>query len=71
MGSLIIVPAAAAKYVSRSLKGMLAISTIISIVSTISGLLIASRFNLTAGPIIVIIAAIIFFAGLFLKPGTN
>ncbi|MCL4406035.1 MAG: metal ABC transporter permease [Patescibacteria group bacterium] len=68
MGSLIIVPAAAAKYLSRSLKGMLATSTVISVVSTISGLLLASKFNLTAGPIIVIIAAAAFFAGLVLKP---
>jgi ABC-type Mn2+/Zn2+ transport system permease subunit len=67
MGSLIIVPAAAAKYISRSLKGMLLSATLISVFSTISGLLISSRYGLTAGPIIVIVASVIFFAGLVLN----
>jgi ABC-type Mn2+/Zn2+ transport system permease subunit len=71
MGSLIIVPAAAAKYISRSLQGMLSSATLISVFSTISGLLIASKYDLTAGPIIVIIAALIFFAGLVLKQKNN
>ncbi|HQA96230.1 MAG TPA: metal ABC transporter permease [Candidatus Colwellbacteria bacterium] len=68
MGSLIIVPAAAAKYISRSLKTMLSSAVAISVLSTLSGLLIASRFDLTVGPIIVIIASIIFFIGLLFKP---
>jgi ABC-type Mn2+/Zn2+ transport system permease subunit len=67
MGSLIIVPAAAAKHISHSLQGMLWISAIVSVFSTISGLLIASKYNLTAGPIIVIIAAAVFFVSLIIK----
>ncbi|HOF50449.1 MAG TPA: metal ABC transporter permease [Candidatus Colwellbacteria bacterium] len=70
MGSLVIVPAAAAKYISRSLKTMLSAAAAISVVSTFSGLLVASKMDLSAGPgpIIVIIASLIFFAGLILKP---
>lgn len=67
MGSLIIIPAAVGKNLGQSLKSMIAISTITAVLSAVIGLLIASRFSLEPGPVIVIVAASLFFISLFFK----
>jgi zinc transport system permease protein len=67
MGSLIIIPAATAKHVARSLDGMLATSVLLAIVSTVSGEAIASRFQRSSGPVIIVVAAALFFASLLLR----
>ncbi len=67
MGSLIIIPAATAKLVARSLDEMLAIAVGCALVSTIAGELVAMRFDRPSGPVIITIAAALFFVGLPLR----
>ncbi len=62
MGSLIIVPAAAAKRLARSLRGMLAWSVAIAVASTAAGSLLASLLHRQTGPFVVLVAAAFFFA---------
>jgi hypothetical protein len=62
MGSLLIIPPAAARVLARNLKEMLVLSAAIAIVSTVSGSYIAALTGRATGPTIVIIAASIFFA---------
>ncbi len=62
MGSLIIIPAAAAKYLARSLGGMLVTAVGVAVASTLAGELVAARFHRATGPAIIVIAAAIFFA---------
>jgi ABC-type Mn2+/Zn2+ transport system permease subunit len=69
MGSLIIIPAATAKLVARSLDQMLAVSVGSAILSTIVGELIAVRIDRPTGPVIITIAAALFFVGLPLRRG--
>ena len=61
MGSLIIIPAATAKRVSRNLTQMLVIAAGLAILVTIVGTLAAAHFQRPTGPFIVTIAAGVFF----------
>src|SRR5262245_13936843 len=61
MGSLIIIPAATARRVSRNLTEMLAIASALAIVVTIVGSLAAAHFQRPTGPFIVTLAAAVFF----------
>lgn len=63
MGSLIIIPAATAKYLARSLRGMLLTAAGIAVVSTVAGELVAAALHRATGPVIIVIAAAIFLAG--------
>jgi zinc transport system permease protein len=67
MGSLIIIPAATAKHVARSLDGMLATSVALAVVSTVAGEALATRFQRSSGPVIIVVAATMFFASLVLR----
>ncbi|MEO8548861.1 MAG: metal ABC transporter permease [Kofleriaceae bacterium] len=64
IGSLVIVPAATAKRLARSLNGMLAISVSVAILSTTIGTVASAVLARPAGPLVVIVAAICFFASL-------
>jgi ABC-type Mn2+/Zn2+ transport system permease subunit len=61
MGSLIIIPAATAKRVSRNLTQMLVIASALAILVTIVGTLAAAHFQRPSGPFIVTVAAAVFF----------
>ena len=61
MGSLIIIPAATARRVSRNLTEMLAVASTLAIVVTIVGSLAAAHFQRPTGPFIVTLAAGVFF----------
>jgi ABC-type Mn2+/Zn2+ transport system permease subunit len=61
MGSLLIVPPAAARVLARNLNEMLSISAAVAMLSTLSGSWLAARSGRETGPIIVIVAASIFF----------
>jgi zinc transport system permease protein len=62
MGSLIIIPAATAKRLSRSLDQMLVLAAVLACAATIAGSLLAERLHqASAGPLIVMIAAAAFF----------
>jgi zinc transport system permease protein len=64
MGSLIIIPAATAKHLARSLRSMRAVAVVVAMSSTLIGALAAPRLGLETGPLIITIAAGIFFASL-------
>jgi ABC-type Mn2+/Zn2+ transport system permease subunit len=67
MGSLIIIPAATAKYLARSLRQMRIISVAIAMLATVAGTLLAPLLRLERGPLTIVVAATLFFASL-MKP---
>jgi ABC-type Mn2+/Zn2+ transport system permease subunit len=69
MGSLIIIPAATARHVARSLGGMLAWAAGLSVTSTVLGTLGAAALHIKAGPgpVIIVIAAGFFLVGLLVR----
>lgn len=67
MGSLVIIPAATAKHLARSLDGMLAIAVGIAVASTLAGELLAPRLHRATGPVIIAIAAGTFLVSLFVR----
>jgi zinc transport system permease protein len=67
VGSLVIVPAATAKQLARSLNGMLSISVAVAVFSTAVGTYASSVLHRAAGPLVVIVAAACFFSSLFLR----
>ncbi|MGZ3332537.1 MAG: metal ABC transporter permease [Gemmatimonadaceae bacterium] len=64
MGSLMIIPPATARRLARNLTGMLAISALVALVSTLLGGWMAARFNRESGPVIVVVASACFFLSL-------
>jgi ABC-type Mn2+/Zn2+ transport system permease subunit len=64
MGSLVIIPAATAKHLARSLDGMFAIAVGVAVASTVLGELLATRLQRATGPVIIVIAAAVFFVSL-------
>ena len=60
MGALIIIPAAAAINISRSLHGFMALSVAFGILSAIFGVYLASIYNLPPGPIFILSGTAIF-----------
>lgn len=67
MGSLVIIPAATAKYLAKSLKGMFTIAIGVAVLSTVLGELVATRTHRAPGPMIITIASGIFFASLVVR----
>jgi ABC-type Mn2+/Zn2+ transport system permease subunit len=61
MGSLIIIPAATAKRLSRNLTTMLTLAALFGASTTIVGVVIANALHREAGPIIVIVSGALFF----------
>ena len=64
MGSLVIIPAATAKQLTRTLNGMLALSAGLAVLSTFAGELLAERLHRPSGPVIIAVAALLFFGSL-------
>jgi ABC-type Mn2+/Zn2+ transport system permease subunit len=67
MGSLIIIPAATAKYLARSLNGMFAVAVGAAVTATVAGTWVAARLGRPTGPVIVAVAAAIFLVGLLAR----
>jgi ABC-type Mn2+/Zn2+ transport system permease subunit len=67
MGSLVIIPAATAKHLARSLDGMFAIAVAVAVSSTIAGEVLATLVHRPTGPVIIAIAAALFLASLLLR----
>lgn len=65
MGSLIIVPAAAARNLTRGLSATLAAAAVVSILSVAAGFFISSVYELAFGPTVISVAAGLFFISLF------
>ena len=64
MGSLIIIPAATAKRLSRNLTEMLILAVVIALGVTEAGTLVAAWLQREPGPIIVILGGLVFLASL-------
>ena len=67
MGSLVIIPAASAKNISKSLNSFLSLSVIFSVIAAVIGVYISYYYNFPSGPIFIIISAILFIFSLFIR----
>ena len=67
MGSLVIIPAAAAKNISLNLSKYNVLSGFFGILSAVGGILIANHLGLQSGPLVVLTAGGIFLATLLFK----
>jgi ABC-type Mn2+/Zn2+ transport system permease subunit len=67
MGSLVIIPAAAAKHLARGMNQMFAIAVGVAVASTLAGEILAPRLQRATGPVIIAIAAGIFLVSLFVR----
>jgi ABC-type Mn2+/Zn2+ transport system permease subunit len=70
MGSLIIIPAATAKHLARSLPTMLATAVTIAVFSTLVGTSAAAWLQRDSGPPIIAVASVVFFLGLLVRRPT-
>jgi len=69
MGALVIIPAVAAKNISRGLKSYFLASVAFGVISSIIGIPLASFLSLPTGPIVVITCVVIFIITyIFKKP---
>lgn len=67
INSLLIIPCAAAKNIAGNMRSYQNISIAIGMFSGISGLILSYFFNTAAGPTVVLISAVIFFASVLYK----
>lgn len=67
MGSLVIIPAAAAKNLSQNLTAYGGLSAIFGLASALGGIYLSSLLNFSPGPIVVLSSAAIFFISLIFK----
>ena len=67
VGAVVIVPAAAARAVSSSLRRYSLFSALFGIISALSGVILSSYVNVPAGPLVVIVGAVIFAIGLLVS----
>ena len=68
INALLVLPAAAARNVTNSVKSYHALSVLIAVTSGLVGLFLAYEINSAAGATIVVCAAIVYFVTLVLKP---
>jgi len=61
MGSLVIIPPATARYLARNLSQMLMLSAGLALVATVAGTALAAHLHRPTGPLIVGVAAAVFF----------
>lgn len=66
--ALLVIPAATAQNIARSLSSMFAISIIMSIIAVISGMIASMQLNTPPGPTIVVSGTILFAMSLAVKP---
>jgi len=67
MGSLIIIPAATAKLLARSLAGMLVAAVVFALLATLVGTVLAGVLHRPTGPVIISLAASLFVLSLFTR----
>lgn len=68
MGSLVIIPATAARQVARNLTQMLTLSAIAAVVATLGGTTVAAVVHRPSGPLIVAFASALFVLALVVRP---
>lgn len=67
MGALVIVPAAAAKNVSRGIKSYYILSAVFGLASAVVGIIAASLLHISSGPAVVLTSILIFIATYIIK----
>ncbi len=67
VGAVVIVPAAAARNVSRSLSQFSLVSAIFGVISAVLGVMLSAYTGAPAGPIVVLVGAVMFGLGLGAK----
>ena len=67
MGSLVIIPAASAKNIAKSLNSFMGLSVIFGVLAAMAGIYFSSIYNLASGPIFIIISAVIFIISLIIR----
>jgi ABC-type Mn2+/Zn2+ transport system permease subunit len=65
MGALVIIPAASAKNISKSLKSFMLFSAIFGILSAALGAVVSQVYGFHTGPVFILISSIIFIISLF------
>ncbi|MDV3278726.1 MAG: metal ABC transporter permease [Nitrososphaerales archaeon] len=71
VGAVVIVPAAAARNVSTTMRTYSLTSSLIGLLSATSGIMLSSYVNVPAGPLVVIVGATIFALGLFFRSASR
>lgn len=66
-GALVIIPAAASKNVSKSIKNFQVMAIVFGVISCIVGLVIAQTFSLSSGPVVVLTSVAIFALSFIFK----
>lgn len=66
-GALIIIPAVAARNISKNIRGFHFYSILFGIISTIGGILIAKTIGLPTGPIVVLVGILLFLVSFILR----
>lgn len=66
-GAMVIVPAAAAKNMARSIKSFQTMASAIGILSAVIGILLAQSLNLSSGPVVVLTAIAFFIVSYIFK----
>jgi ABC-type Mn2+/Zn2+ transport system permease subunit len=67
MGALVIIPAASAKNISRSLKGFMSLSVIFAILSTIGGVILSQLLHVASGPLFILSSVALFIVSLVIR----
>lgn len=67
MGSLVIIPAASAKNLSRSLHKFMILSVIFGVFAAVAGMYISYIYQYPPGPVFIIISSAIFILSLFVR----
>lgn len=67
MGSLVIIPAASAKNVAKSLRSFMVLSVIFGVGAAVAGIYVSYTRVLSPGPIFILISSIIFIATLVIR----
>jgi len=67
MGALVVVPAVAAKNISKSIKSYQILGSLLGVISVVFGLLISNYFHFSSGPIIVLVSIFIFLLSYIFK----
>jgi ABC-type Mn2+/Zn2+ transport system permease subunit len=67
VGFLVVTPAAAAKIISTNLSRYFTLSAIFGLISAVSGILMASYFNVVPGPLVVISGIAIFVVAIIIR----
>ena len=67
MGSVIIIPAATSRNIASSFNSYLFLSALIGVFGAISGVLIATYYNLSPGPVFILVVGSLFFASMIFR----